>query len=114
MCHLAAKYGCEHIIAELVAAGADFDAKDEDGVTPRQIARSRFDLCLTLSVVTDDELDAARRRIDCTRLDLVRKRAFQVCLGLQQLRLDALQMCEVLVHACIWCRFTSGGRLQQL
>ncbi|MCA0328160.1 MAG: hypothetical protein LCH89_21565, partial [Proteobacteria bacterium] len=34
------------------------------------------------------------------RLRVVRRRAFDVCVGLQSLRINALQMCEILVHAC--------------
>jgi hypothetical protein len=30
--------------------------------------------------------------------DLFRARAFQVCVGLQSLRMSALEMCEVLAH----------------
>jgi hypothetical protein len=40
------------------------------------------------------------RLIARTRLDFVRQRALQVCVGLQSLRLDALQMCEILQRSC--------------
>jgi hypothetical protein len=33
-------------------------------------------------------------------IDFVSDRARQVCIGLQSLRIDALQMCEVLQFAC--------------
>lgn len=45
-------------------------------------------------------VDIARRRIAAKRLAFVRKRALQVCIGLQPLGLDALQTCEILMHAC--------------
>lgn len=79
----------------LLAAGADFDAVENHGNTPRQWAALR-------SIVEPPEADihAMRRRIDCVRLDFVRKRALQVCIGLAPLGLAALVTCEVLVHAC--------------
>lgn len=46
------------------------------------------------------EIDASRRRIAKMRLDLVRQRALQVCVGLQSLGIDALCMCEILMHSC--------------
>jgi hypothetical protein len=49
---------------------------------------------------SDVAQQATRARIASERLDFVRKRAFEVCVGLQSRGLDALQMCEVLVHAC--------------
>jgi hypothetical protein len=54
------------------------------------------------------EIEAVRRRIAKMRLELIRDRALQVCIGLQSLRIDALQMCEILQQACF------GGRLAQL
>jgi hypothetical protein len=41
---------------------------------------------------------AAHREIVKVRLDFVRHRAWQVCIGLQSRELDALQMCEILLH----------------
>jgi hypothetical protein len=64
-------------LAELIAAGADFDAVDKTGATVRRALRH---VCAT------DKVEAARRRIEGARLDLVRNRAFQVCVGLQALR----------------------------
>jgi hypothetical protein len=85
-----------------VAADADLDAMDNHGVTVRQL------LARWAIVIVDIDVESARRRIAKIRLDLVRNRAMQVCIGLQSLGLDALQMCEILQHAC--CR----GRLAQL
>jgi ankyrin repeat protein len=34
------------------------------------------------------------------RLDLVRARGAEVCIGLHSLRVNALQLCEILLHAC--------------
>jgi hypothetical protein len=85
-----------------VAADANLDAMDNHGVTVRQL------LARLAIVIVDIDVESARRRIAKIRLDLVRNRAMQVCIGLQSLGLDALQMCEILQHAC--CR----GRLAQL
>jgi ankyrin repeat protein len=96
-CHVATEVTRnKDLIAELIAAGASIDAMDNNGRTPRQIAASRG----ISELAAADELEAARRRIGRTRLSLVRKRAFQVCVGLQPLGLDALQMCKVLPYAC--------------
>jgi hypothetical protein len=91
-CHLA---GDQDMLDDLIAAGADFDAADSNGRTPRQNAT---DHCLPEP--TAERVAAARRRIAHARLDFVRERAFQVCIGLQSLELDALQTCEVLLHSC--------------
>jgi ankyrin repeat protein len=78
----------------MVAAGADLDAADENGNTPR--------LCLAEcgQTVDAEQVETARREIAKLRLDFVRHRAMHVCIGLQSLGLDALQLCEILVHAC--------------
>jgi hypothetical protein len=89
---------CVPILNCFVAADADLDAMDNHGITVRQL--------LARWAIVD--VESARRRIAKIRLDLVRNRAMQVCIGLQSLGLDALQMCEILQHAC--CR----GRLAQL
>jgi len=78
----------------LIAAGADLDLADYTGETARQLL-ARGELS-----VDPDGVEAARREIAKTRLDFVRHRALQVCIGLQLLELDALQVCEVLQFAC--------------
>jgi ankyrin repeat protein len=93
-CHLAAIYERPASLCALVAAGGDLDQPNNNGGTPRMIA-TRKDVALP----TADEIDAARRRIAKTRLDLVRERAFQICVGLQSFRLNALQLCEILMHS---------------
>jgi hypothetical protein len=65
-------------LCALVAAGGDLDQPDNKGETPRMIATRK-----NVALPTADEIDAARRRIAKTRLDLVRERAFQICVGLQ-------------------------------
>lgn len=84
----------ESIVHALVAANADLDAEDQDGDTARQ-KLDRHDL-----IVDADRVDAATRDIAKAQLDLVRHRALQVCIALQSRDLDALQMCEILLHAC--------------
>jgi len=78
----------------LLAAGADLDVVDENSVTPRQ-ELAAVDLSVHAAA-----LEVARRDIAKVRLDFVRYRALQVCIVLQSLRLDALQMCEILQFAC--------------
>jgi ankyrin repeat protein len=46
------------------------------------------------------KVEQARKDIAKERLDFVRYRALQVCIGLQPLSLPALQMCEILLFAC--------------
>jgi ankyrin repeat protein len=82
------------ILQLLIACGVDIDFPNAGGESTRQAMASR---CL---VVTDDGIEAARRRIAKERVDFVRYRALQVCVGLQSRGLDALQMCEILQHAC--------------
>jgi ankyrin repeat protein len=85
-----------------LAAGADLDAADNRGETARRTS-ARLDW-----TVDPDQVEAARRDIAKKRIDLVRHRARQVCIGLQSLRIDALQLCEILQFACL------GGRVAQL
>jgi ankyrin repeat protein len=100
------------VVSALVAGGADLDAADAAGNTARQN--------LTQIGVTIDakQIDAARQRIAKVRLDLVRSRALQVCIGLAPLGLDALQTCEIMLFACgrvgTLISFINGGRLQPL
>jgi ankyrin repeat protein len=93
-CHLAVECQQSGSLCALVATGCDLDLPDNDGKTPRGMAVA-FDCTLP----TLDEIDAARRRIAKTRLDLVRERAFQICVGLQPLNIDALQLCEIMMHS---------------
>jgi ankyrin repeat protein len=86
----------------LLAAGAYLDAANLRGEIPRwTLARRRL-------TIDPDQVEAARREIAKTRLNLVLDRALQVCIGLQSLRLNALQMCEILQFACL------GGSVSQL
>jgi ankyrin repeat protein len=95
-CHRASRStGHMTVLSACLAAGGDLDQPDNNGDTPRAIASER-----SIRLPTLDEIDSSRRRIAKTRLDLVRQRAFQICLGLHPINLDALQLCEILVHSC--------------
>jgi ankyrin repeat protein len=93
-CHFAALFAKPLSLCAIVAAGGDLDQPNNKGETPRTIA-ARMNVQLPIA----DEIEAARRRIAKTRLDLVRERAFQICLGLQPLDINALQLCEILMHS---------------
>jgi ankyrin repeat protein len=93
-CHFAALYKLPASLCALVAAGGDLDQLDNKGQTPRTIAARKH-----VTLPSADEINAARQRIAKTRLDLVRERAFQICIGLQSFRLNALQLCEILMHS---------------
>jgi ankyrin repeat protein len=82
------------IVHALLGGGADLDLLDGDGRSARQI------LTKHARHIDTNEVERARRRISFYRIAFVRKRALQVCIGLQPLALDALQTCEILVHAC--------------
>jgi ankyrin repeat protein len=93
-CHFAAKEGDRRKLATIVAEGGDLDQPDNSGETPRMIAiREKFLL------PTAEEIDAWRKALIRGRLDLVRDRAFQICVGLQSFRLNALQLCEIMKHS---------------
>ena len=49
---------------------------------------------------TPVELEKANRRIEGARNTLVYRRAWHICVGLQNLRISVLEMCEILVNAC--------------
>jgi ankyrin repeat protein len=82
-------------LCALVAAGCDLDEPDSDGNTPRQVAVRNG-----CALPSDADLAATRRWIARTQLDFVRHRAFDVCVALQSLELDALQLCEIMMHSC--------------
>jgi ankyrin repeat protein len=93
-CHRAAERQSPASLCALVAAGGDLEQRSNNGETPRMVATRK-----NVALPTADEIDAARRRIAKTRLDLVRERAFQICLGLQPLDISALQLCEIMMHS---------------
>lgn len=80
----------------LLSAGTNIEAIDRRGVSARQALADRG----VVVAVDPAQVDAARRRIAKIRIDFVRRRALQICVGLHCLDLDALQTCEILLHAC--------------
>jgi ankyrin repeat protein len=111
--HLVSDYTCAVL---LLAAGADVNKRDDVGLAPSQTIWR--DACFgpmlaagadpsdvrvktkTINAVSAEQVESARLDIAKARLDFVRQRALQVCIGLQSRELDALQMCEILLHAC--------------
>jgi ankyrin repeat protein len=87
---LAINFFAEDILAivhTLIAAGVEIDVADQDGVTPRLLLAERG------LIVNEGEVVSARRQIAKQRIDFVRGRASEVCIGLQSLRLSAVQSC---------------------
>jgi len=119
-CHIAAgSVGSYKCVLALIAAGATLCASDAEGRTALDLAagmsnplvvhalvaagakQSREMLARRQQpIVEPDQIEAARRDIARARVDFVRHRALELCIGLQSLRLDALQMCEILQFAC--------------
>jgi ankyrin len=92
--HWTARCDNTTVMRSLLALGGDLDKPNGDGDTARTLA-----FYCGCELPTDAEVDEERRHIARTRLDLVRHRAFQICVGMQALNLDALQMCEILMQS---------------
>jgi hypothetical protein len=93
-CHCAAAWQRPAALCALVAGGGDLDQSNKEGETPRTIAAQR-----NVALPTADDINASRQRMAKMRLDLVRERAFQICVGLHPLDINALQLCEILLHS---------------
>jgi ankyrin repeat protein len=92
--HIIVARNVDDLSAVHLAAGASMDVANDAGDTVRQVlARRRL-------TIEPDQIEAARRDIAKMRLDFVRDRALEVCISLQSLELDALQMCEIMLFAC--------------
>jgi ankyrin repeat protein len=83
--------GNPDVIAMLLVAGSSLDVTDWQGVTARERIANMLDAVDTAK---------ACRLVAAKQVQLIRRRAADVVIGLQPLALDALQMCEVLLHAC--------------
>jgi ankyrin repeat protein len=85
----------------LVAIGVDVSQCDtSNGDDDDRALLSAIGLGHRLSAgVTAPRVAWARNRIEERRFELLRARAFQVCVGLQRLRLPALVLCEILANA---------------
>jgi ankyrin repeat protein len=93
-CHLATTRRMCDTLSALVAVGGDLDRPSNKGETPRMISiRER------VALPTPGEIETARQRIAKSRLDLVRERAFQICVGLHPLNINALELCEIMMHS---------------
>lgn len=91
-CHLACQMS--HVsLPALLAFGANLDEPaDNNGATPRQLLKT--------APPTTEDIALARQSVHSVQLSLVRKRAFEICVALRSLDLDALCMCEILPHSC--------------
>jgi ankyrin repeat protein len=109
-----------HFAMQLIVAGADVKAKNDRLLTPTSLVGALGEhiddgkelLCAVLaaggadsplgtaSLPSAEQIDAMRRRIVAQRVVAVRERAFQVCVALRALDLDALCMSEILMRAC--------------
>lgn len=122
--HMACSRGSVRAILLLLAAGACADVRSANGESALRCAlRSPIEFALPIArlllagsaeigesdrqtladgdlSVDGAEIAIARCAIARRRVDFVRSRALQVCIGMHSLNLDALQMCEILVHAC--------------
>jgi ankyrin repeat protein len=93
-CHAAGRRTQPIALAYLAAMGGDLDQANFRSETPRQLALDRHCPCPIAA-----EVGWCLPRIERTRLDFVRYRACQIGVGLQSLRLDALQLCEIMRHS---------------
>jgi ankyrin repeat protein len=93
VCHEAAKQADYNAVCAFIAAGSNLDQPDANGHTPRSILWQT-----RVRLIFDSDIEAACRRIARKRLDLVRGRAYIICVALQSFNLPALQMCEILMH----------------
>jgi ankyrin repeat protein len=108
--HRVTDYRCSVL---LLAAGANINVRNwrglnafqeaefrqRDSVLPAFIASGADPSDLfapNVATIDAEQVEMTRRDIAKARLDFVRIRAMQVCIGLQSLRLDALQLCEIL------------------
>jgi ankyrin repeat protein len=93
-CHEAAHSQYTDSLCACVAGGGNLDQPDNHGETPRVLVVRNGD-----ALPSAAEIDASRKRIAKMRLDFVRHRALEICIGFQSLRLNALQTCEILMHS---------------
>jgi ankyrin repeat protein len=95
------------VVLLLLAAGADADVR---AICADRLSRPVKRLLLGADMDTTYDgismrtrlsyAKAARKQILRARLDFVRARALEICIALQGFKMNALQMCEILLHAC--------------
>jgi hypothetical protein len=99
----------------LLALGANVRSRELIGWLVRHPMTAQLSLCLAADAENDlgellressassfptlTDIETARRRIAKTRLDLVRDRALEICIGLHPLNINALELCEILMHS---------------
>jgi hypothetical protein len=116
--NIASVQGNTNLIRFLVVCGATVDAefpvRVSDGTlvpyTAIDVCKSNEAAALLLAAGAQkgrcqfdpsvEEIADARRRIARDRVDLIRARAFEICVALEALELPALLMCEILEFAC--------------
>jgi ankyrin repeat protein len=113
--HLAALYGRDKMVATLIDNGAAIDEKTKTGTTALCLAaQNRHDDVVHTLIVYNAAIGEMKNALQylaslsClqqkfvtkARVDLIRSRALQICIGLQSLHLDALRTCEILLFAC--------------
>jgi len=131
--HIAVDRSNASALRWLISAGADVNCVDGGGSVPLSLVQNRECTVALLAAGADGrvrgsalvELAAScmdesnvHLEVAAARVDFVRDRALQVCIGLQSLRIDALQMCEILQCACgpiaplipfhIWWKFATA------
>jgi ankyrin repeat protein len=95
VCHAAALNFNSGDLCAFLSAGGDLDQPDRLGDTARAIAIRN-----NCRVPGAADVDYERAIIARSRLNLVRHRAFDVCVGLQSLNINALQLCEIMKYSC--------------
>jgi ankyrin repeat protein len=113
----ASSYSNQALLTTLIAVGAKFRkfediscwdaeklslifASTDDGSKVRYLFRFHAALTTEPAVTDSSDVQKARAQLATARLRLVRARGAEICIGLQSLRLDALQLCEILLMAC--------------
>lgn len=88
----------------LVAAGADVESLDAEGNSPASDADAKGTALIAACIESNDVniphrlRDWARLRVARRQFELLRMRAFHICVGLHSLNLTALEMCEILAN----------------
>jgi ankyrin repeat protein len=83
----------KEVVQTLLVYGASSDEKNDEETALEYAQRNdHSDIVATLT--------NPQKFVSKARIDLVRERALQVCIGLQSLGLDALRTCEILRFAC--------------
>jgi ankyrin repeat protein len=99
-CHLAVLGGSQSLVAMLLAAGAKVHRFRDWNQNTVDLANSDVLARTLMSARSNGAMDVINCERDSGRFALVRYRAFDICVGLHRLRLDALCMHHILQHGC--------------